>query len=348
MDDTLLDAVRRHTTAHSDQNGIARTPIAGLSAIRATTPSELQYAINRPLVALVLQGAKQVAMGNRTFDFGAGESLLIAADVPTVSQITRANAGAPYFSIVLELDPAVIEELAADMEAAPVPDGGPVRVEPTESEVADTALRLMRLLQRPSSLSVLEAQLVREMHYWLLVGRHGAAIRSLGVADSHARRVARAVAIIRSDFARPLRVEQLADAAGMSPSSFHEHFRAITSLTPIQFQKQLRLIEARRVMLAEGASISDAAYTVGYESVPQFTREYGRTFGRPPARDIKAANAKMKATAISSSGLLHEPDGEAGPMRETSIFERRDSSAEAQASQVQTGCERINNTDKGA
>jgi AraC-like DNA-binding protein len=139
----------------------------------------------------------------------------------------------------------------------------------------------MRLLDRPASLPVLRAQLVREMHYWLLAGRHGPAIRRLGWPDSHAQRVARAVAVLRNEFSRPVLVERLADVAGMSPSSFHQHFRNVTSLTPLQFQKQLRLIEARRLMLWEGASASSAAFAVGYESVPQFTREYGRMFGLP-------------------------------------------------------------------
>ena len=236
-------------------------------------------------------------MGSKTFDFGAGDSLLIAADVPTTSQITRANPRSPYFSLVLELDPALIEGLAVEMDGSFDPEKEPVYVEPTEREVADAALRLVRLLDRPSSLPILQAQLMREMHYWLLVGRHGAAIRGLGIADSHTRRVARAVATIRSEYSHPLRVERLAEAAGMSLSSFHEHFRSITSLSPLQFQKQLRLIEARRMMLSEGAMISVAAHAVGYESVPQFTREYGRMFGLSPARDMKAARGRIRAAA---------------------------------------------------
>jgi AraC-like DNA-binding protein len=295
MVNLLLDTVRRYAEFHSDENGIARTPIDGLMTIRTTGPTELDYAISRPLVALVLQGSKRVTMGSQSFDFGAGQSLLITADVPTVSQITGAKIIAPYFALVLELDLAVIEQLAMEVAAVPLPGGGaPVRVDSTEAEVADAALRLMRLLDRPSAVPVLQAQLVREMHYWLLVGRHGGAIRNLGFAESHARRMALAVAIIRSDYAQPLRVERLAQATGMSLSSFHEHFRAVTSLTPLQFQKQLRLIEARRLMLAEGATISTAAYIVGYESVPQFTREYGRMFGMPPARDMRGARERVQ------------------------------------------------------
>lgn len=297
MADTLLAAVRSYADFHADAHGVANTPIAGLTMIRTTTPSELQYAISRPLIALVVQGSKRVMMGSRTFDFGAGDSLLITADVPTVSQVTRADAGAPYYSLVFDLDPAVIEALALEMDVAQEQSGAPVRVEPTESEVADAALRLMRLLDRPAAVPVLKAQLIREMHFWLLAGRHGPAIRNLGMAEGSAQRVARAVAIIRSDYAQPLRVERLAEAAGMSASTFHQHFRAVTTLSPLQFQKQLRLIEARRMMLSEGASASNAAYAVGYESVPQFTREYGRMFGASPVREIKVARSRVHATA---------------------------------------------------
>lgn len=295
MTETLLSAVRRHAAVHADAAGVAPTPIPGLAAIRATMPSALQYAINRPLVALVLQGCKRVTIGAETLDFGAGASLLISADVPTVSQITEASPAAPYFSLVLELDLGLIGELGMEMAAAPSSEGPAVRVEPTDAEVADAALRLMRLLDRPAALPVLGNQLLRELHYWLLAGRHGSAIRSLGVKDSHAQRISRAIAVLRAEFAAPIRVERLADIAGLSLSAFHQHFKAITSLSPLQFQKQLRLIEARRLMLSEGRSASLAAYEVGYESVHQFNREYARLFGLPPGRDIKASRERSAA-----------------------------------------------------
>ncbi|MFJ5488355.1 AraC family transcriptional regulator N-terminal domain-containing protein [Hansschlegelia beijingensis] len=294
---TLLEAVRAHVDVQGAADGVFKTPIAGLTLVRAMAPSELVHQIPRPLVALVLQGAKHVAMGVSAFDFAAGDSLLITADVPTLSRITRASRAAPYYSLVLELDPAIIADLTAQMPEHRADDHTPVRVHPTEAEVADAALRLVRLFERPSSVPVLGPQLVREMHYWLLCGRHGAAIRLLGWPEGHVRRVARAVALLRAEFARPLRVEQLAETAGMSLSSFHEHFRSVTSLSPLQFQKQLRLIEARRLMLSEDASASSAAYAVGYESVSQFTREYGRMFGASPVRSARAAKAQVQAVA---------------------------------------------------
>jgi len=290
MTETLLETAARLAAGLADAHGVARTAIPGLSLIRALGPSEILYDISRPLVCLVLQGRKQVTSGATSLDFGAGDSLLITADVPTVSQITTASAEAPYLSLVLDLDRAVLADLIAEMAAAD-PRGAPVRVEPTDPDLAEAALRLLRLLDRPAALSVLRAQHVREMHYWLLAGGLGPAVRQLGGVDSHAARIARAVAVLRAEFARPLPVERLAATAGMSPSSFHEHFRTVTSLSPLQFQKQLRLIEARRLMTADGLTASAAAYQVGYESVPQFTREYRRLFGRPPGADRRAAGA---------------------------------------------------------
>ena len=205
MEDALLDEARRYADTHADRDGVARTPVPGLTILRETSPTPLQYAVSRPLVAMVLQGRKRVAMGGDDFGLGAGDSLLITADVPTVSQVIQAGAGKPYLSLVIDLDLALIEALVGEMRSAPFAAGAPVRVEPTESEVSDAALRLLRLFDRPAPRAVLEAQLLRELHFWLLSGRHGGAIRNLGVADSHGRRVARAVAIIRENFVCPLR-----------------------------------------------------------------------------------------------------------------------------------------------
>jgi AraC-like DNA-binding protein len=294
MSEPLRDAIRRYTETHADQDGIARAPIPGMTAVRTTGTGELQYGIQRPLICLVVQGTKQVTMGSKTLAFNAGDSMLITADVPTVSQITRASRVAPYLSFVLDLDPALIADLSTEMKAASGDDGAPLRLQPTDDEVGDTALRMVRLLDRPASVPVLQAQLIREMHYWLLAGRHGPAIRHLGFPDGNVRRIARAVEVIRAEYMTTIPVERLAAIAGMSPSTFHHHFRAVTSLSPLQFQKQLRLIEARRLMLTEGASASNGAYAVGYESVPQFTREYRRLFGLPPVREIEEARRRVQ------------------------------------------------------
>ena len=288
MDNPLLDSVSRYADAHADPAGFAQTPIAGLAVVRHSVPTGLEYTVYQPAVCLVLQGSKHVAMGTRAFDFHAGDTLLITADVPTVSQVTRATAAQPYYSLVLDLDLSLVAELAVEMTQVSAGGGAALQVEPTDADVAEAALRLMQLLERPASIPVLQAQRVREMHYWLLAGRHGDAIRRLGWPDGVMQRVTRAVALLNQQYTQPLPVEQLAATAGMSPSSFYQHFRAVTSLSPLQFQKQLRLIEARRRMVSEGQSASTAAFAVGYESVSQFTREYHRMFGRPPAQDSAA------------------------------------------------------------
>jgi AraC-like DNA-binding protein len=286
---TLLDAVRRRVSAYPAGVNFIETPIPGVGIVQASAPSGLDHAISKPLLCLVVQGSKQVSFGKQAFAFAAGEPLLITADVPTISQITGASALKPYYSLVLELDLAIIADLAVEISSAREGEAAPVRVDPTDAEVSDAALRLLQLLERPEAVRVLQKQMLRELHYWLLVGRHGSAIRKLFWPDSHAQRLARAIKVLRAEFDRPLPVERLAALAGMSPSAFHQHFRAMTSLSPLQFQKRLRLIEARRLMLSEGVSAAQAAFAVGYESVPQFTREYGRMFGLPPARDRDAA-----------------------------------------------------------
>ncbi|HDU5040892.1 AraC family transcriptional regulator N-terminal domain-containing protein [Enterobacter hormaechei] len=280
---------RKYADAHLNKEGVATTPIPGVFILSETAPSMLQFAITKPLLALVLQGRKRVTMGSHTFDFGMGESLLVTMDVPTVSQVITASAATPYYSFVVELDAAVITELVGDMDKLEASPDLPVRVDQIEEDVAETALHLLKLLDRPHALKMLGRQLVRELHYWLLSGRYGKSMRALGNTDSHARRIARAVEIIRAKYDQPLRIKTLADAAGMSISVFHKHFRNVTTLTPLQFQKQLRLVEARKLMLVQGAAISTAAHRVGYESVTQFTREYSRMFGQPPARSIRDA-----------------------------------------------------------
>ena len=288
MSASLLSLCRRYADVHADQSGAAMTPVPGLTIIRALHGGELQVAVNRPLIAMLLQGRKRVSSGAESHEYGPGEALLISADAPTVSQITQASPAAPYYALVLELDPAILRDLMTGLSPAKSTTH-PVRIEPVDGHVADTAHRLLELLGHPEALTVLGGGLLREMHYWLLTGSHGDAIRRVGIVDSHAERVGRAVAVLRRDFMKTIRVEQLAVVAGMSEPAFHQHFRQITTLSPVQFQKQLRLIEARRKMLAEGSGISQAAHAVGYQSISQFTREYGRLFGAPPRRDIRQA-----------------------------------------------------------
>ncbi|KAA0696503.1 AraC family transcriptional regulator [Halopseudomonas laoshanensis] len=285
MTETLLDIVYRHTKPSVAPDGVAAMA-CGPIAIRSATPTALEHTLPRPLLCLVLQGRKRVSIGNKQLIFAAGDSMVVTANQPMVSQIIQASARTPYLSVALDLDLSIIADLVLEMQNQE--PGLAHRDISTDAEVADAVLRLMRLLDRPAALPLLQKQLLREIHFWLLSGRHGGEIRRLGLTDSHVHRIARAVAVLRTEFAESLPVERLASLAGMSRSSFHQHFRAVTSLTPLQFQKQLRLIEARRLIM-EGKSSSRAAFDVGYEGASHFARDYSRMFGLAPSKDRAAA-----------------------------------------------------------
>ncbi len=255
---------------------------------RATTTTALTHVVYKPVVCLILQGAKQVTAGATTFDFKEGQSAIITADMPALSRVSMASRERPYLSVAIDLDVTLLLDLAPQIGSRPERDAAsPVLLDETDAATADAVLRLVRLLERSEAIPVLRPIILREFHYWLMAGRHGSAVRRLAAPESQACRVARAISVLRAEFDRPLRVERLAGIAGMSLSSFHQHFRTNTSLSPIQFQKRLRLIEARRLMMTEARPINRAAFDVGYESVQQFTREYGRMFGSPPASDMK-------------------------------------------------------------
>jgi AraC-like DNA-binding protein len=287
----LKQAVQRHTESQSDAAVGVVTPVRGLYLVRRTSPSELEHTVVQPLVCLVLQGCKKVSLSSGTSSYAAGDTMIVTGNVPTVSRISKASVADPYLALAFDLDFSVITDLVMNApEIHSRPSG-----QDTREELRDALRRLVLLLDRPESLAVLKDGLVREIHHWLLLGRQGLAVRHLGSPDSHARRVARAVAILRANYAKPVQVERLAEAAGMSRSGFHQHFRALTSLTPLQFQKQLRLIEARRLIVSSGKIPSQVAFDVGYESTSQFSREYTRMYGQPPTRDKREASARWKA-----------------------------------------------------
>lgn len=284
MAETLLEIVRRYTEGAFARDGSA-SAACGLIAIRKTATTPLEHTLPRPLLCLVLQGGKRVSIGNQQLDYAAGDSMLITANQPMVSQIMQASASTPYLSLALDLDLCIIADLVLEMQAQEVSVEPEATSTSTYEEVADTALRLMQLLDRPAAWALLHRQLLREIHYWLLTGMHGTAIRQLGRPDGHVHRIARSVALLRAEFASVLPIERLAAVASMSRSSFHQHFRAVTSLTPLQFQKQLRLIEARRLIVSEGRLSGHVAFEVGYEGASHFARDYLRMFGIPPGKD---------------------------------------------------------------
>ncbi|MBA4788689.1 MAG: AraC family transcriptional regulator [Rhizobiales bacterium] len=288
---SILPLVLARTEDAPAREGLVVTQVNGLHFARADAPTGYLHAIYVPLLCLVLQGSKEVASGAEAWRFHAGQTLLVSADTPIQGRVVEASGGAPYLAVSLDLDLGLLRDTLGEISAfAGVPDtpGPRILVSETDAAVADCIRRLVTLPERADAQAVLRPALLKELHYWLLQGRHGAMLRRLARPEGHAQRIARAVAVLRADFATPLPVRRLAEAAGMSPSAFHQHFKAVTSLTPLQFQKQLRLIEARHRLMAGGMAVSSAAFDVGYESVSQFSRDYSRMFGASPRQDLAA------------------------------------------------------------
>ncbi|MDX3930025.1 MAG: AraC family transcriptional regulator, partial [Shinella sp.] len=203
-------------------------------------------------------------------------------------RIVEASPQAPYLGITIDLDVAMLREVLEQLDTPPVPpadSGSCVFVGQVDEPLAECVLRLIRMSQTPKAIPILYPSVMREICYWLLTGPNGGELCHLALPESNIMRVGKAIYFLRDNFAQTLRVEQMAEVAGMSPSSFHQHFKVLTSLTPLQFQKQLRLLEARRLMVAEALSVEQAAYKVGYESPSQFSREYSRMFGVAPKQD---------------------------------------------------------------
>lgn len=298
-----LEALRRAVIAHADAQGAGNqpfmTPVPGLTLVRSRRPTELTPVLFQPFFCLVLQGTKQSAQGDRMVSFGAGQSLVISHDRPTFSRIVEASPAAPYLALALLLDIAMVREIAEAMGPDRLSDAGAasVTVGTTTAAELDAMGRLFGLIDQPAVAPVLAPLYTREVHVHLLAAGHGAMLRGLARRDSHASRITRAIAVIRRDYAGVLRVGDLAAMAGMSPSAFHDRFRAFTGTTPLQFQKHLRLIEARRLLRDEGAGVAPAAFAVGYESPTQFSREYSRAFGVAPSRDRLAGTGAGLAAA---------------------------------------------------
>lgn len=285
----LIDAARAYARSHANSDGLACTPVPGLRMMCVAKPAGDLHSVYRPLVCFVLQGKKRLVVGETECLVSEGRSIIVAADMPVIGRIVEAKPEAPYVAIAVELDMGLLRELVAQIGLKEPQRASGIETlfaDDTEAAMLDCAARLMQLLDRPRAIPILQPAILRELHYWLLAGPHAAALRTLADPSSHAGRLAQAIEILRRDFRSRIPVERLADAAAMSLTAFHRHFKAMTSLTPGQYQKRLRLIEARRLMLEEGLSASSAAFEVGYESVSQFTREYGRLYKAPPKQDV--------------------------------------------------------------
>lgn len=267
--------------------------LPGLSILRRAAPSEIEAFVYEPVICLILQGSKTTAIGDRSFVLTPGDALLVSHDLPVVSRITRASAAEPYLALILSLDLELVRSLYEAVAEARAIDAQD-RVRSLSSGAADPAWltplgRYVELAETPLDAKVLGPSVLREIHYRLLLSPIGGALRGLLPVDSHASRIARAIGKVRAEFRSPLSVPDLARTAGMSASSFHEHFKSVTGTTPLQYQKDLRLIEARQLLAGRRHSVSETAYAVGYESPTHFSRDYSRKFGQPPSRDAVAA-----------------------------------------------------------
>lgn len=269
------------------------TPIRGLYLKRQTEPTELTHTAQSPMFGLVVQGRKRLQFGSETHEYGVGDYLLVSLDLPVSSCIVDATPDEPHLGLGFAIDPRQLHDVLgrfgngfADAQpAAAVPARGVV-VAKASDDLLDAALRLVRLLDRPQDIAVMAPLLEQEVLYRLLVGPYGARLRQIALAESPSNKVAKAIAWLRENYARQLRIEDLADSVGMSESSLHHNFKTITAMTPMQYQKQLRLHEARRLMLVERLDVGSAGYAVGYQSPSQFSREYARLYGASPLRDL--------------------------------------------------------------
>jgi AraC-like DNA-binding protein len=299
--DTLA-RLRESITRHADE-GRTRTALPGISVICSPTITEPLGDVIEPTLSVIAQGVKETELSGRTFTYGAGQFLVVSVELPVIGHITHATVEQPFLAVVLELRPERIAALL--LETAPAATGRPGAAEATPAGIAvsdaspaliDAIGRLLALLDAPDDAAALATGVEREVLWRLLTGPQGATVRQIGLADSRLAHLARAIRWIRGHYNETLRVEELAAFATMSVSSFHRHFRAVTSMTPIQFQKQIRLREARARLLAEPGDVAGVGFAVGYDSPSQFSREYRRMFGVPPSHDALA----LRETAAST------------------------------------------------
>jgi AraC-like DNA-binding protein len=274
---------------HASGDGVHATAIAGLRLLRSTRHSEPIHTLYEPALCLLAQGRKQVLLGDRVTEYDPLNHLVVSQDLPVAGQVIGATPDAPYLCVWLKLDQNELAALMLDIGRPPEPANPPAArglyTEPTEAPLLDAALRLVRLLDTPRDIAALAPLVRREILYRLLASPNGWRLASTATPDSHDQRISRAIAWLRPRLYEPLRIGEMAQAVHMSQSSLHQHFKAVTAMSPLQYQKRLRLQEARRLLLGEGIDAATAGHRVGYQSPSQFSREYARLFGAPPGRD---------------------------------------------------------------
>ena len=281
----MIERIRRAIR----EDGIAQ-PLKGLHLYRHSFPLEPVYSLVEPSVCVVAQGSKEFLLGESRYRYDPFHYLLVTVDLPYIGQVVEASKERPFLSLRLNLAPALVGEVMLEAGHASPGDSADVRaiaVSPVDEYLLDAMVRVARLLDAPDEARVLLPLLTREIIYRLLMGEQGSRLRHLAIQGGYSPSIARAIERLRRDFDRPLRIESLARDLGMSVSGLHHHFKAVTAMSPSQFQKRLRLLEARRLMLGEDLDAASAAYRVGYHDASHFNREYKSLFGVPPMRDVQ-------------------------------------------------------------
>jgi AraC-like DNA-binding protein len=289
MSPTLIATLNQYLDSNGGTDGVLLTPVEGLFLMRSTCERLPHHVMYKPALCVTVQGAKQVLFGDKLFDYGEMQALVVGIEQPGVGRVTRASIREPYLGVFLQFDLGILREVTAQLSPPPKPTGSRhmgVFEMNVSGPLSDCIGRMIQMLGTPEAAPILYPAIKREISYWLLTGEYASEICKLVSPNSRTQRIAEAIHFLRSDITRRICIEQLADTAQMSLSSFYQHFKLLTSLTPIQYQKQMRLLEARRLMIEAGANVTGAAYRVGYESVSQFSREYARMFGIPPKRDM--------------------------------------------------------------
>jgi AraC-like DNA-binding protein len=271
-------------------------PLPGLHLARVSVPLQKLHSVMEPSLCVIAQGSKEVLLGDNRYVYDPFNYFLATLELPRVSQVLEASREQPYLSFRLELDPHLVGSVLVEAGHVISPgqaDVSAIAVSPLEVDLLEAVVRLIRLLDSPAEARVLMPLITREIIYRLLMGDQGGRLRYLAASPGHTPHIARAVERLRQDFDQPVRIEKLAGELGMSVSSFHHHFKAVTAMSPLQFQKRLRLQEARRLMLGEDLDATSAAYRVGYSDASHFSREYKNLFGVPPMRDAQRLRVSL-------------------------------------------------------
>jgi AraC-like DNA-binding protein len=282
------------------EDGTAQ-PLEGLYLARSSVPLEQLHSVVKPSFCVIAQGSKEVLLGDCRYVYDPLHYLIATVELPRVSQVLEASKERPYLSFRLELAPALVGSVLGEADPALPPGDADVRamdVSPLDVDLQDAVVRLVRLLDTPEEAPVLMPLITREIIYRLLMGEQGARLRHLAILGGYTPYIAKAVERLRQDFDQPLRIEHLARELGISVSGLHHHFKAVTAMSPLQYQKQLRLQEARRLMLSAGLDAASAAFSVGYHDASHFNREYKSLFGVPPMRDVQ----RLREEALGRAG----------------------------------------------